>query len=326
MHKIARSGSIELSIIIVTWNSIDYTRACLESIRRGAPAVDMEIIVVDNNSSDGTADFIQGNFPEVRLIRNQINEGFARGNNRGIQACCGRYIALINSDVIVHSACLSRLHAFMEANPTIGIAGPAMLGSGGELRRSCMRFPTLWGSFCRALALDSVFKHSAFFARLLMGDFRHDRVMDVEVLNGWFWIVRREALQPVGELDERFFMYGEDIDWCFRFFSAGWRVVFYPEAEATHYGGASSANAPTRFYVEMQKANVEFWKKHHGHVASCVYLAIQWLHQILRVVGYGVTYLLTSKSRISVTHKLRRSVKCLHELARSSPPRECVAE
>lgn len=320
-----KSLALDLSVVIVTWNAVDFTRACLESLEQAADGLAMEIIVVDNASSDGTPEMVERGYPQVQLIRNLKNEGFARANNIGIRASHGQYIALLNSDVTVPSNCLRELHGFMRKSPTVGIAGPSMLGAGGERRRSCMRFPTLWSSFCRALALDTVLKTSPAFAGFLMGDFGHDRTMDVEVLNGWFWIVNRQALEQVGELDERFFIYGEDIDWCFRFRSAGWRVVFYPGAEAVHYGGASSSNAPVRFYLELQKANAQFWRKHRGRLANIGYLTTQWLHQGLRVAGYTGSYVLCKSSRSVAAHKVRRSVECLRWLAGAQSKRECEA-
>jgi GT2 family glycosyltransferase len=306
---------VDLSIVVVTWNAKKVTEECLESIERQDAARSLETIVVDNASSDGTVEMVQEKFPSVRLVQNDQNLGFAKANNSGIRLSTGKYICLINSDVNVPPSCLRRIYCFMEENPSVGLLGPRMLGADGKTRRSCMRFPTLWSSFCRALGLDSLVKGSTTFGGFLMSDFKHDRVMDVEVLNGWFWVVRREALEQVGLLDERFFMYGEDVDWCYRFRSKGWRTVFYPEAEAIHYGGASSARAPARFYVEMHKANVQYWRKHHGRLAQFAYLLTVWLHEVVRILGYAAAYLLRKCSRADAAYKVKRSVACIRWLA-----------
>jgi GT2 family glycosyltransferase len=177
-----------------------------------------------------------------------------------------------------------------------------------------MRFPTVWNSLLRALALDSLFKGTGIFGGFLMGDFQFDRTKDVEILKGWFWVAKREAITQVGLLDERFFMYGEDMDWCRRFHRAGWRVVFNPHAEAIHYGGGSSSNAPVRFYVEQQRANLQYWKKHHGRISLSLYLFTVWINQATRVLGHGLVYLARGSSRPKASYKVRRSYACMRWL------------
>ena len=193
--------------------------------------------------------------------------------------------------------CLFKIYRFMEENPSVGLLGPQMLSRDRKAARSCMRFPTLWNALCRAVALDKIFAGSRFWGGLLMSDFAHDRLMNVEVLNGWFWVVRRDALQRVGLLDEQFFIYGEDVDWCYRFHQNGWRVVFYPDAKAIHYGGASSAKSPARFYVEKQKANLQYWKKYHRGYEWFAYIATMLLNECLRLAGYSVVWLQPSSGK-----------------------------
>ncbi len=309
------STNSDVSFVIVTWNAKEYVSECLESLRENyrGPA---EIIVVDNASHDGTPEQVRENFPECRLVETGANLGFAKGNNAGIALATGKYLFLVNSDVKILPGCVETLAELMEANPSVGLAGPQMLGADGSVRRSTMRFPTLWNSLCRALALDSIFRRSRLLAGYLMGDFDHRQSRDVEILNGWFWVVRREALQQVGALDDRFFMYGEDMDWCYRFSKAGWRNVFCAESAAVHYGGASSALAPARFYVEKQRANLQYWKKHHGRVSAFAYLCTVLLHELLRTTGYTVAYLSRKSIREKAAAKVRRSVLCIACLAK----------
>ncbi len=144
-----------------------------------------------------------------------------------------------------------------------------------------------------------------------MGDFDHKHTRDVEVLNGWFWVVRREALEHVGGLDERFFMYGEDMDWSYRFHKAGWRNMFCAEGAAVHFGGASSALAPARFYVEQQKANLQYCRKHWGRLATFAYLCTLLLHESIRTVGYAATYLTRKSIRETAAAHIKRSLLCL---------------
>lgn len=295
------TGTPDASVIIVTWNGKKYAEMCLRSLSH-VHDLSFETIVVDNASTDGTPELVEREFSQVRLIHSGGNLGFAKGNNIGIRASRGRYLCLVNSDVIVPPDCLSTMIRFMDANPSVGLAGPAMLGpNGGGVRRSSMRFPSLANSLVRALALDTVGPVKKLVKSQLMTDFHHDDIADVDVLNGWFWVARREAVDQVGPLDEQFFMYGEDVDWCRRFHQAGWRIVFYPAASAVHFGGASSSVAPVRFYVEQERANIQYWRKHHSLPATAAYCAIVFLHNVIRLVAYlGVSALISNKRRIAV--------------------------
>lgn len=304
----------DVSVVVVTWNAREFTLQCLESLETATADLSTEVIVVDNASSDGTPEMIHDRFPYVRLIQNSINQGFAKANNAGLRISRGRYIVLMNSDVIVPSGCIASIYAFMEQDASIGLLGPRMLGPDGTVCRSCMRFPTLWRCFCRALALDKSAGGSA-FAGFSMKKFAPVEATDVDVLNGWFWVVRRVALEQVGLLDERYFMYGEDLDWCRRFHSRHWRVVFYPHAKAVHYGGGSSRRTPIRFYIEMRKADTQYWQKHHGRFAALVHSATLWLHELLRVLGYSWQYVIRGSRRSEAAYKLRRSLCCLSWLA-----------
>ena len=203
------SQTTELSIIIVTWNAKQFVQECLASLRSYQDDDKTEIVVVDNASSDGTPDFIEQEFPWVHLIRNDSNLGFAKANNIGIVASIGNYICLVNSDVTIPSGCLQSLHGYMEVNPSVGMVGPQMLCPNGLIGRSYMRFPTVWRSVCNALGLHRVFPNSVKFSGIMMSDFNNSRTAEVDVLNGWFVMVRRDAVEAVGMLDEQFFMYGE---------------------------------------------------------------------------------------------------------------------
>lgn len=305
---------MNLSVIIVTWNTRDIVRECLESLQQQGQNPNMEVIVVDNASSDGTPQLIQEIFPWVKLVRKDTNLGFAGGNNVGIKLSTGQYLGLVNSDVVVPRDCLEKMIQYMDHHPNIGMLGPKMFLKDGSIGQSCMGLPSVWNWFCRAFALDRLFKGSKVFGGFLMTHFQYDRVMDVDVLTGWFWMVRREALDRVGLLDERFFMYGEDIDWSKRFHDAGWRVVFYPEAEAIHYCGASSSNAPTRFYVEMSRANMQYFKRHHAKLTVFGFWLMMWFHETNRVIAYGAIFLLKARRDSEAGFKMKRSIACLRWL------------
>jgi GT2 family glycosyltransferase len=303
-----------ISIVIVTWNGKKYALECLDSLRALKRTFTMEIIVVDNASTDGTPEAIREQFPEVRLFQNEANLGFAKANNVGIAASSGQYVCLVNSDVVIPTGCLEKMVAFLKANPDVGILGPKMLVPTGGVGQSVNRLPTLWNYFCFALGLHSLVPRSKLFGGFLHAGYGYDKTEDVEVLTGWFWMVPRRALEQVGGLDEQFFMYGEDIDWCHRYLKAKWRVVFFAEAEALHYEAASSGRAPTRFYVEMVRANLQYFRKHHGRLGSIGYVLATWVHELLRVAVYGTMCCFSRYSCSDSVLKLRRSLSCLRWL------------
>ncbi len=303
-----------LSVIIVTWNGKRYALECLASLHRQESRVAAEIIVVDNGSSDGTPAAIRERFPNVRVIENKINLGFARANNIGMALSHGKYVCLLNSDVVIPSGCFERMIEFMEANPEVGMLGPKMLSPMGGVGASVMRLPTVWNTLCCALGLHRIVPDSKVFGGFEMVGYPYDTIDDVEVLTGWFWMIPRIALQQVGRLDERFFMYGEDIDWCQRFHEAGWRVVFFPDAEALHYGAASSGEAPMRFYVEMRRANLQYFQKHHGRLSAVGYQLAICIHELVRLAVYSVVYRCSRRRRPEAAIKATRSVFCLRWL------------
>jgi GT2 family glycosyltransferase len=153
-----------------------------------------------------------------------------------------------------------------------------------------------------------------------------DTLRQVDILSGCFWLVRRDALKQVGLLDESFFMYGEDMDWCKRFWDAGWKVVFVPSAEAIHYGGASSANSPVRFYVERQRADMQYWKKHHSAPAVGCFFLISCLHLALRSVGYAIVSIVSTRKREAYCYKVRRSLACLRWMFSGRVPAPAAAK
>ncbi len=271
----------------------------------------MEIIVVDNASTDGSSETVESRFPQVRLIRTGDNLGFAKGNNIGISRSTGRYLCLVNSDVKILKDCITRLVDYCEKQADVGMVGPRMIGRDSKLQRSCRGFPTLWNMTCRAFGLDTMFPRVQLFSGHSLRHWSHDSLRPVDILGGWFWLLRREAVDQVGLLDESFFMYGEDMDWCKRFWSHGWKLVFVPSAEAIHYGGASSANAPVRFYIERHRADLHYWRKHNCRPAFACFFLISCLHLLLRAGGYSLAFLAKRGAQPEYRPKIIRSLACL---------------
>jgi len=303
----------EVSVVTVTWNGKRFALECLESLA-GTQGNSPEIIVVDNASTDGTPEAIRERFPNVTLIQNSENLGFAKANNIGLAVAHGKYICLINSDVVVPSGCLERMLDYMERHPDIGLLGPKMIAPDGSTGQSVMRLPTVWNTLCCSIGLHNIAPKSKLFGGFLMKGYAYECIDDVEVLTGWFWMVRRQSLEQVGGLDEQFFIYGEDIDWSYRFKKAGWRVVIYPDAEALHYGAASSAQAPTRFYVEMRRANLQFFHKHHGRIGGIGYKGAVFVHELVRILVNGVAYCCRRSRRPSAAFGIDRSISSIRWL------------
>lgn len=309
---------VDLSLIIISWNARQYLLDCLDSIMASPGRHAFEIIVVDNASADGSPQAVAERHPGVRLIRLAENTGFAHANNVGMQAAQGRYYFLINSDVLLHGDCLERLAGLLDINPKIGLCGPRVLNGDGSLQPSCRHLPGYWNVLCRALALDKVFPRSAVLSGPVMAYWPHDRRRDVQALSGCFLAARRDAVDQVGPLDEGFFFYAEDVDWCARFGKAGWRIVFEPAAVITHFGGKSSANAPARFAIEKQKADLRHWRKHHGRPGVAWFKFTQAIALSLRIIARCALLATQPSRRPHHRGKLDHHLHCLMALAGQS--------
>jgi GT2 family glycosyltransferase len=304
----------EISVIIVSWNGCALLRKCLKSIRESGGPLVREVVLIDNASSDGSADMVEEEFPEVTLIRSKENLGFARANNLGLKRASGSWLALVNSDVVVHPGCFERLASFLGEHGEVGLVGPKVFGRDGRLQRTCRRFPTIWNTLCRSFALDCVFPRWPLFSEREMRHSGQESESEVEVLSGCFWMARRKAMEKVGGLDERFFFYAEDMDWCKQVRDAGWKVVYVPEARATHFGGGSSANAPLRYSIELLRANLIYWKKHYGRLGQALFYLLSVLHQAVRLIARGLKQLFGNDSSGENAYKFKRSLVCLRWL------------
>jgi GT2 family glycosyltransferase len=213
--------------------------------------------------------------------------------------------------VTVLDGCIEELVSFMDRKQGIALAGPRILNPDGTMQPTCMRLPTYWNSISQALALDKLLPNLQFFGGTYLNIEEHRSAGQVEALKGCFWIIRRKAMDQVGLLDERFFIFGEDLDWCKRFRQRGWQVVYYQGTEAVHHSEASSAKSPVRFYVELYKARLRYWQKHHGNAAvRCVWV-IMLLHHAARIVAGELLYLTSPSKREVTAHKIRRSIACI---------------
>jgi GT2 family glycosyltransferase len=248
----------DVSAVVVAHNSLPWLERALESVR-GQDTI-RETIVVDNGSTDGTPDFVRERFPQARLIE-QENKGMGGGNNTGMRVASGRYFLLLNSDAWILGDGVERLVEFADAHPEAAVVGPRLLNKDGTLQRSVRGFPTLWRLATEYLFLRKLAPRSRLLNAFYGGGFRHDDVREADWLYGACLLVRRDATDSVGLFDEDFFLFSEEVDWCYRFRQAGWKVFFFPGAEAVHVGGASHGG---RLYTENLRGHLRFFAKHYG--------------------------------------------------------------
>ncbi|MDW2876426.1 MULTISPECIES: glycosyltransferase family 2 protein [Bacillaceae] len=253
---------MDVSIIIVNYNTKELTVDCIRSIYAAENKYSFEIYLVDNNSSDGSVEAVREKFPEVKVISNKLNAGFSKANNQAIRLASGRYTLLLNSDTIVKNRSIDTMISYMDSHQDVGASGCKVTLPDGKLDKACHRgFPTPSASMYYFLGLDERFPNNPRFNGYHLNHLDFDQIHEIDCLVGAFMIVRREAIKEVGMLDEEYFMYGEDIDWCFRIKNAGWKITYNPEAEIIHYKGASSRKKPIKIVYEFHRAMYLFHKK-----------------------------------------------------------------
>jgi N-acetylglucosaminyl-diphospho-decaprenol L-rhamnosyltransferase len=288
------SSQPDLSILIVNWNVKALLRDCLKSIERGQGELHLEVIVVDSASSDGSAAMVAQEFPWITLLACSENVGFARGNNLAIAKANGRYILLLNPDtVVLHDALTVMLH-YLEGHPEIGVVGAQLLNGDGSVQSSRRRFPTLATAFFESTWLEP-FAPACLLARYNMADIPADQVADVDWLVGACLMAPRAIAETVGGLDEAYFMYSEELDWCRRVKAAGWRIVYLPTARIVHYVGKSSEQAVVARHINFQRAKLRYFRKYHGRLAAALLRLFLWLTYLWQLVLEGLKGLLGHK-------------------------------
>ncbi len=233
----------------------------------------IEVIVVDNASSDGSVAMVEQEFPQVKLIANRENLGFTVGNNQGIAASQGRYILLLNPDTEVVGDALATMVEYMDEHPIVGVLGPQLLNPDGSIQSSRRRFPTMATAFLESTILQQWFPNNAVLRRYYVLDRPDNDVQEVDWVTGACLMVRREAIEEVGMLDEGFFMYSEELDWCRRIKAQGWQIIYLPTAKVIHYGAQSSEQVKAFQHIQFQRSKIRYFRKHHS----------RWQAKILRL-------------------------------------------
>ena len=271
---------MDLSIVIVNWNTRDLVAGCLDSVFAYPASQLFDVWVVDNASTDGSPDLLRSKYPQVHLIVNARNEGFAAASNLGIARSAGRYILLLNSDAQVGPGALAAMIDFMEAHPFAGALGPQLVNPDGSFQASYAPFPSLFSELMLVTTL----------ARFLLGPHapspgpRHgETARPVDWVAGAALLVRRSMVQAIGPLDSGYFMYSEDTDWCWRMWRAGWSVWYVPDVQVIHHAGASSRQQPARNYGALYRSKIRFFARHYGTLATETLRAVLIAAAVLRL-------------------------------------------
>lgn len=254
-----------LSITLLSWNVRDLLRACLASLPLADSSV--EVIVVDAASADGAAEMVRDEFPAVKLIASDENLGYTRGNNLGLRAARGHYLLILNPDTEIVGDALAQMITYMDVHPQAGLLGPQLVYPDGTIQSTRRRFPTLATGIFESTWVQPLAPRRL-LDRYYVRDLPDDAISEVDWLVGAALLVRREAYQQVGGLDESFFMYSEELDWCRRVKAAGWKVVYFPAAKVVHHEAKSSVQAPAATHIRFHTSKVRYFRKYHGPLAA----------------------------------------------------------
>ena len=296
-----------LSIILVNWNTRELVLQCIKSIYQDCKGLDIEIIVSDNASVDGSANAIEREFPAVKVLRNSENLGFAKGNNVGIKVSRGDYVCLVNTDVEIIPGCFSMLLHYMQSNSEAGIVAPQALYADKTLQITARKETAFINSLARIFWIDTLVPSLTWYS--------HKKLENVDVLAGCFWMIRREALEQVGLLDESFFFYGEDRDYCKRMRLAGWKIIYNPSAKIFHFEGGSSKVKPFHYYLQLEKAYLRYWEKYHSGLSVSLYYFLRIMYHTLRSISNMAAYVYSLRGNKNRKLKALRSWYCISMLA-----------
>ncbi|MEP7107770.1 MAG: glycosyltransferase family 2 protein [Ferruginibacter sp.] len=305
-NRISFTNSIllQLSIIIVNFNVKFFLEQCLSSVMKACANLETEIIVVDNNSTDGSKDFFDGRFSKVRFIWGRENSGFSKANNLALKQTVGEYILFLNPDTILPEDCLEKCMAFFQSQKTIGAMGIRMIdGSGHFLKESKRAFPSPLTSLFKLSGLSALFPASKIFARYYLGHLDQNKSHEVDILAGAFMMINRKVLDKTGGFDERFFMYGEDVDLSYRIQKAGFKNIYFSESTIVHFKGESTKRGSLNYVRLFYGAMSLFVKKHYGgrigHFYNLLIQAAIWIRGFLfSGIGHWLNRLLNKRKEV----------------------------
>lgn len=295
-------ATLDLSIITVSYNVRDLLQRCIASVEAalGRAGLREEMLIVDNASSDGTPDMLDqyAASEQVRVLASKENLGFSRGNNLAIKQARGRYIMLLNPDTELQPDVLATLIGYMDAHPDVGVVGPRLRYGDGSIQSSRRRFPSLPSLLIESTVLQRLLPNARAVRDYYVADRPDDTIQEVDWLVGACLVVRREAIEQAGVLDERFFMYSEELDWCRRIKEAGWKIVYNPDAEVMHYEGRSSEQNVLARHVYFNNSKLKYAAKYHGRAAALVVRLWLILNFLFLVAEDGTKFILSARNRV----------------------------
>jgi GT2 family glycosyltransferase len=286
----------DVSIVIVSWNTRDILRECLQSIIRETRRP-YEIIVVDNASSDGSTAMIEAEYPQIVLITNNKNRGFAAATNQGLKVAAGRYLLMLNPDTVILEHAIDKMIVWLNDHPDVGCAGCQVLNADGSIDKTCFSDLSPFRLLLAEVGLHRLNLYPGW-------DRRSEK--DVGVVTGMFMLIPRHILDEVGLMDEAFFVYAEEADLCRRIWGANLRCVFTPVARIIHYGAQSSRQIKQRMYNQQQKSKLIYMRKHYGLLGFLLGKVTYVASSIFRIVAFGSFALLSGQSNARV----RASLAC----------------
>lgn len=301
MSKEARQQIIDLSIVIISYNTLELTKACLDSVIPRLGSLLAEIIVVDNASADGSAEMVKERFPSVRLIQNKVNVGFAAANNQAFLLAQGEFVLLLNSDTVVLGDVLPKSVDYLRVHSLVGAMGCRVLNTDRSMQRTCSGYPTLLRLLNMTLGLDRLPVINMLDSYQLR-KWQRDTDREVEVISGCYLLVRRSIIESVGPLDDAFFFFGEETDWCLRIRRAGWKLRFSPVGEIIHHGGGSVKKLNYQRDVMLTGATIRLHKKNSGLVAAAVAFMILAMFNLSRAVVWTACSLVRQTCQVRAAH------------------------
>lgn len=322
---------MKVTVIVVSYNTRDILRKCLQELLDKSGEEELEIFVVDNASADASADMVRDEFPQIKLIANQDNLGFAAANNQAWKKAQGEFILLLNPDAYMKQDAVLSVRMFLENHPDCGLCGGRLVNLDGDLDPSARRFPTSWYKFLTITGISARFPDSDFFNGYNFGSFAHDRPAEVDWVPGTFTMYRREMLEETGLFDERFYIYYEETDLCLNARRAGWKVYFIPDAEVIHIGGACSKTRKDKDYdpaasqvlIFRMRSEWLYFRKNYGLLSVLTNAGVEWGWHGLRFLANCIpgrsNGAAKRKSSATIMEQISRSLKET-SFGRVSPP------
>jgi hypothetical protein len=284
----------QVAVIIVSWNTRELLARCLSAVFASVPPPDVEVWVVDNGSTDGSPQMIAAGFPQVRLIRNSANVGFSRANNQVLRQIASDYALLLNPDAILPPETLGTLWGWMESHPAVGVVGPTLVNPDGSFQAAGNDFPRLFTQWLTQAGLAHRMLGPYFPSH---GPARVEAAVRTDWVGGACLLARAEAIRAVGLLDETFFMYSEETDWCFRMWRAGWEVNWLPAVHCIHYRGQSSRQALIQTPARLALASYRFFRKHYGQPQTALLQAGMVIFGLAKALAFSLAYLTSGPRR-----------------------------